>query len=306
MKPSPSAVLSLCSLLSGISQTVHALSGTAASISTTLPTPTCLPRYLGAKSSEKKASPPWGNRTCESDPENVPDTGVVRKYEWTIQRAVLAPDGFGTLHQPLASPSDDPYFDRARQIAFLAYFWPVTDHRHCLQNKHFSLSMASSLGLSLRPIGGILSRSPSTTTSQVRRKAQRCIGMGEYRITHIHTAAGGFVLTLLQAYTSKGLGSWTESVASRNAPLYPVGVLPIAGKPARMARHGTMVIMRCSMAEGCGVQWSSTALLTSNTITTWGLSHCPTIITILTRRLPRTPYQPVTIQMSTPPSRTIS
>ncbi|KAK0373399.1 multicopper oxidase [Colletotrichum limetticola] len=94
MKPSVSAALSLCGLLSGISQTVHALSGTAASISTTTPTPTCLPRYLGATSSEKKASPPWGNRTCESDPENVPDTGVVRKYEWTIQRAVLAPDGF--------------------------------------------------------------------------------------------------------------------------------------------------------------------------------------------------------------------
>ncbi|KAK1723500.1 uncharacterized protein BDZ83DRAFT_388739 [Colletotrichum acutatum] len=100
MKPSVSAALSLCGLLSGISQTVHALSGTAASISTTTPTPTCLPRYLGAKSSEKQASPPWGNRTCESDPENVPDTGVVRKYEWTIQRAVLAPDGFGMLHQP--------------------------------------------------------------------------------------------------------------------------------------------------------------------------------------------------------------
>ncbi|KAL0941950.1 laccase-1 precursor, partial [Colletotrichum truncatum] len=53
-----------------------------------------LPRWreYGADSDKKGA--PWGGRTCKSDPENVPDTGVVRKYEWTIARKVAAPDGF--------------------------------------------------------------------------------------------------------------------------------------------------------------------------------------------------------------------
>lgn len=53
------------------------------------------PIYLAPESDEHTGQPPWGSRTCYSDPEDVPDTGVVRRYDWTIQRTTLAPDGFG-------------------------------------------------------------------------------------------------------------------------------------------------------------------------------------------------------------------
>ncbi|KAF5699212.1 multicopper oxidase [Fusarium mundagurra] len=47
-----------------------------------------------AESDNQGGYPAWGNRTCYSDPEDVPETGVIRKYDWTVQRTTLAPDGF--------------------------------------------------------------------------------------------------------------------------------------------------------------------------------------------------------------------
>ncbi|GKT70477.1 multicopper oxidase [Colletotrichum tofieldiae] len=91
MRPSVSTTLSL---LLGLTQAVCAASEATTSLSKAVPTQSSLPRYLGAKPDGKKSSPPWGRRTSETDPDDVPNTGIVRKYEWTIQRAVLAPDGF--------------------------------------------------------------------------------------------------------------------------------------------------------------------------------------------------------------------
>ncbi|WQF85575.1 Putative multicopper oxidase, second cupredoxin domain, multicopper oxidase, copper-binding protein [Colletotrichum destructivum] len=84
----------LCGLFLGLSQTVYANPEAPTVVSKAEPTQTCFPPYLGYRSDGKKSTPPWGKRTCESDPDDVPKTGVTRKYEWTIQRAVLAPDGF--------------------------------------------------------------------------------------------------------------------------------------------------------------------------------------------------------------------
>ncbi|KAF2459428.1 Cupredoxin [Lineolata rhizophorae] len=36
---------------------------------------------------------PWGSRDCSSDPADIPNTGVTRHYDFTIARAVVAPDG---------------------------------------------------------------------------------------------------------------------------------------------------------------------------------------------------------------------
>ncbi|OLN87380.1 Laccase-1-like protein 4 [Colletotrichum chlorophyti] len=95
MKPSTSTVLRLFGLGSALSSFVHAYSPPPANASKGVSAPPCLPPYLGAEPGHNhQGEAPWGDRTAESDPEDVPDTGVVRKYEWTIQRTTLAPDGF--------------------------------------------------------------------------------------------------------------------------------------------------------------------------------------------------------------------
>jgi hypothetical protein len=40
---------------------------------------------------------PWGTRTAgKSNPyKDIPDTGVTRYYNWTIDKMTLAPDGYG-------------------------------------------------------------------------------------------------------------------------------------------------------------------------------------------------------------------
>ncbi|KAF6828313.1 laccase-1 precursor [Colletotrichum plurivorum] len=77
---------SLCGLLAGFTHSV--LADPTAS---TAPSSSGLPRWVDGDGSDEA---PWGDRTCETDPEDVPDTGVVRKYEWTVERKIMAPDGF--------------------------------------------------------------------------------------------------------------------------------------------------------------------------------------------------------------------
>ncbi|KZL65013.1 laccase-1 precursor [Colletotrichum incanum] len=94
MKPSTSYTLRLCAFFLGLSQPVDVSAEVSFNVPESTPTQVCLPPYLKADSDNEDASPPWGSRTCDSDPDDVPDTGVVRKYEWTIHRATLAPDGY--------------------------------------------------------------------------------------------------------------------------------------------------------------------------------------------------------------------
>ena len=49
---------------------------------------------------------PWGTRTSKhSNPyTEMPDTGVTRYYNWTIDKMVLAPDGYCIA--PVSCPSD--------------------------------------------------------------------------------------------------------------------------------------------------------------------------------------------------------
>jgi hypothetical protein len=55
------------------------------------------PKFLPDEFGNSDSVPPWGDRIGDFDNGDIPDTGVVRKYEWTIQRALLAPDGLGKL-----------------------------------------------------------------------------------------------------------------------------------------------------------------------------------------------------------------
>jgi hypothetical protein len=43
---------------------------------------------------------PWGTRTArDSNPyTEMPDTGVTRYYNWTVEKIVLAPDGYCNIH----------------------------------------------------------------------------------------------------------------------------------------------------------------------------------------------------------------
>ena len=51
-----------------------------------------LPKFL--ESGNSSTAPPWGNRTTSgSGPQDVPDTGVTRHYDFSVSRAVIAPDG---------------------------------------------------------------------------------------------------------------------------------------------------------------------------------------------------------------------
>ncbi|KAF9870950.1 MFS monocarboxylate transporter [Colletotrichum karsti] len=93
---SVTAALSLFGLLAGLSHSVHAHPPASVQASATYPAASGLPKWRDYDddddSDNQKA--PWGSRTCKSNPENVPDTGVVRKYEWTVERTWAAPDGF--------------------------------------------------------------------------------------------------------------------------------------------------------------------------------------------------------------------
>ena len=67
-----------------------------ASLWGTLDTPV-IPSFLTPNESDPLPSGfPWGSRTAnDSNPyKDVPDTGVVRYYEFTLSRAQIAPDGY--------------------------------------------------------------------------------------------------------------------------------------------------------------------------------------------------------------------
>ncbi|TEA17091.1 oxidoreductase ptaK [Colletotrichum sidae] len=82
------------SLYSLIADSVHALPPTSAQPSTAQAAASGLSRWRDYDAESDKKGAPWGRRTCRSDPDNVPETGVVRRYEWTVERKYAAPDGF--------------------------------------------------------------------------------------------------------------------------------------------------------------------------------------------------------------------
>ncbi|KAK1853127.1 laccase-1 precursor [Colletotrichum chrysophilum] len=95
MKLSVPAALSFFGLLSGLPHSAEAHSQEARTqTSVSYVAATGLPRWRDYDPAGDKKEAPWGSRTCKSNPENVPDTGVVRKYEWTVERTWAAPDGF--------------------------------------------------------------------------------------------------------------------------------------------------------------------------------------------------------------------
>ena len=54
--------------------------------------PPNLPKFLDSKNSS--LAPPWGNRSTHgSGPQDVPDTGVTRHYDFAVARGVIALDG---------------------------------------------------------------------------------------------------------------------------------------------------------------------------------------------------------------------
>ena len=51
-----------------------------------------LPRFLGAANTF--SAPPWNNRiTHGSGPQDIPNTGVTRYYDFNVARGIIAPDG---------------------------------------------------------------------------------------------------------------------------------------------------------------------------------------------------------------------
>ncbi|EQB53500.1 multicopper oxidase [Colletotrichum gloeosporioides Cg-14] len=95
MKLSVPAALSFFGLLSGLPHSAQAHSQEVRTqTSVSYVAATGLPRWRDYDPAGDKKEAPWGSRTCKSNPENVPDTGVVRKYEWTVERTWAAPDGF--------------------------------------------------------------------------------------------------------------------------------------------------------------------------------------------------------------------
>ncbi|KAH9240619.1 hypothetical protein K456DRAFT_1081599 [Colletotrichum gloeosporioides 23] len=124
MKLSVPAALSFFGLLSGLPHSAEAHSQEARTqTSVSYVAATGLPRWRDYDPAGDKKEAPWGSRTCKSNPENVPDTGVVRKYEWTVERTWAAPDGFGMCHCAILH-SDRP----------VSHIFIVT-----LQNRNFSL-----------------------------------------------------------------------------------------------------------------------------------------------------------------------
>lgn len=57
----------------------------------------CYPKWLPRADGKPYLSAPWGNRTTKNadavNPNDIPDTGVTRYYDFTVSRARISPDG---------------------------------------------------------------------------------------------------------------------------------------------------------------------------------------------------------------------
>ena len=81
-----------------------------------------LPRYLGA--ADTSSAPHWGNRTTHSSgPQDIPDTGVTRHYDFKVARGVIAPDGVNKssilVNNQYPGVSGSTAFSRGHNLSFI-------------------------------------------------------------------------------------------------------------------------------------------------------------------------------------------